>query len=291
MQREQRRIQRVAGAAFDDAAGGNRITFFAGADRGATRHAHGAAGRHKVEAGAHVLHRAVDHRDVLGAPPAHLTAVGIGANAVLAQGDHQARHDAARRIVALEAHAVRGARSLLEHFVGRAHLALDVAVLDQRVHGALHHDAVAERARDDLRAENTVVPPGDQQAGLLVQRHEGMAALAEQIAVAVGRGAARPERHVFDRVPVADHMQHAQSALVGWGVAEIVDGKAGDRGAMAGDQDLVEGANRHLVQLRVDGDDDADQVVAAIVAREVQQAVDAVFSGDFARRLGMFDFG
>ena len=36
------------------------------------------------------------------------------------------------------------------------------------------------------------------------------------------------------------------------------------------------------MQLRVDGDDDADQVVAAIVAREVQQAVDAVFSGDFA---------
>ena len=290
MQREQRRIQRVAGAAFDDAAGGNRITFFAAADRGATSHAHGAAGRHQVEAGAHVFHRAVDHRDVLGAPPAHLTAVGIGANAVLAQGDHQARHDAARRIVALETHAVCRPRSLLEHIVSRAHLALDVAVLDQRVHGPLHHDAVAEGAGDDLGAEDAVVAAGDEQAGLLVQRHEGMAALPEQVAVAVGRGAARSERHVFERVPVADDVQHAQSALVGWGVAEIVDGQAGDCGAMAGDQDLIEGAPRRLVEPRVDFDGDVGQVVAAVVAREVQQAVDAVLSSNFARRLGVFNF-
>ena len=164
---------------------------------------------------------------------------------------------------------MRRPRSLLEHIVSRAHLALDVAVLDQRVYCPLHHDTVAEGAGDDRGAEDAVVAAGDEEAGLFVEGHEGMAALPEQVAVAVGRGAVRSERHVFERVPVADDVQHAQSALVGWGVAEIVDGQAGDRRALAGDQDLIEGAPRRLVEPRVDFDGDVGQVVAAVVAREV----------------------
>src|SRR5690606_6950866 len=195
--------------------------------------------------------------------------VAVGAEAVLDEALHVAGdHEVAAVAVFIdggEAEVEGGSGGVAEHVVGGAHDAFGVAVFDEDFAALLDVEAVSEGAAEDAAAAHNGAVAENLDAALFFDANEVGAAFAEEIAVAIGRGAVHVQGDVFKRGAFAFEGEDvAAAALVFAGVA---NGESGEGVADAAHDDTAGvAAGQFLVEGGVDVDDAVGEVKAVVVA-------------------------